>query len=52
MIKPTLAIPLAACLLAMACTQAIAAPNPYSLLIVSKLLDQVIKAHARWRWRA
>jgi len=22
------------------------------VLIISKLLDQVIKAHARWRWRA
>lgn len=34
MIKPTLAVPLAACLLAMACTQVIAAPNPYSNFIV------------------
>ena len=34
MIKPTLAAPLAVCLLAMACTQAIAAPNPYSNFIV------------------
>ena len=34
MIKPTLAVPLAACLLAMACAQAIAAPNPYSNFIV------------------
>jgi len=24
----------------------------FPVLIVSKLLDQVIKAHARWRWRA
>ena len=34
MIKQTLAVPLAGCLLAMACTQAIAAPNPYSNFIV------------------
>jgi outer membrane lipase/esterase len=34
MINPTLAAPLAVCLLAMACTQAIAAPNPYSNFIV------------------
>ncbi|AGZ37401.1 Transposase [Pseudomonas putida] len=24
----------------------------YPVLIVSKLLMRVIKAHARWRWRA
>jgi len=24
----------------------------FPVLITSKLLDQVIKAHARWRWRA
>ena len=34
MIKPTLFVPLAACLLAMACAQAIAAPNPYSNFVV------------------
>ncbi|WP_283189245.1 esterase EstP [Pseudomonas sp. PMCC200344] len=34
MIRQTLAVPLAGCLLAMACTQAIAAPNPYSNFIV------------------
>ncbi|PLV20987.1 hypothetical protein CXG53_00090 [Pseudomonas guariconensis] len=26
--------------------------RPTSVLIVSKLLMRVIKAHARWRWRA
>lgn len=34
MIKQTLFVPLAGCLLAMACTQAIAAPNPYSNFVV------------------
>jgi outer membrane lipase/esterase len=34
MIRQTLYAPLAGCLLAMACTQAIAAPNPYSNFIV------------------
>jgi outer membrane lipase/esterase len=34
MIKQTLFVPLAGCLLAAACTQAIAAPNPYSNFVV------------------
>ena len=34
MIKQTLFVPLAGCLLAMACAQAIAAPNPYSNFVV------------------
>jgi len=34
MIKQTLFVPLAGCLLAMACAQANAAPNPYSNFVV------------------
>ncbi|WP_085636815.1 MULTISPECIES: esterase EstP [unclassified Pseudomonas] len=34
MIKQTLFVPLAGCLLAMACAQAVAAPNPYSNFVV------------------
>ncbi|MCF5071043.1 autotransporter domain-containing esterase, partial [Pseudomonas syringae] len=34
MIKQTLFVPLAGCLLAMACAQAMAAPNPYSSFVV------------------
>src|SRR5438045_2500120 len=34
MIKQTLCVPLAGCLLAMACAQAIAAPAPYSKFVV------------------
>ena len=34
MIKQTLFVPLASCLLAMACAQAYAAPSPYSNFVV------------------
>ncbi len=40
MIKQTLFVPLAGCLLALACAQANAAPNPYSNFIVFRRQPQ------------